>query len=210
MRSCSITLSSVTSSKKYYHQNKEFKIIADVWLCGSAEKDEEGVKFPGAYPAGFMKRLKSAFKDFYPKDRLDILHVCSGRISPNEGLRLDIDTQYEPDFVNDAENMVEIEDEEFLWVQSDTPYNKEASSKYYGKPMVNRSSVIKEMTRVCKVGGFVAMLDQISPNNVPRCLKRIALIGVTSIPNQDMRIFTVFHKEKKYEPTASKKEKQKE
>lgn len=195
-------------ASEYHHQNKEFKIIADVWLCGSAENDEEGQKFAGAYPAGFMKRLKSAFRDFYPKNRKDILHVCSGRISSGEGLRLDIDDQYEPDYLCDAEDMSdEIEDEEFQWVQSDTAYNKEASSKYYGKPMVNRSKVIKEMTRVCKVGGFVSMLDQISPNNVPRCLKRIALIGVTSIPNQDMRIFTVFHKEGKYESTTSKKKK---
>ncbi len=194
-------------TKQYYHQNKEFKIIADVWLCGSAEKDEEGGKFAGAYPAGFMKRLKTAFKDFYPTDREDILHICSGRIPSGEGMRLDVDDQYEPDFLNDAENMEDVEDEQFQWVQSDTPYNKEASSKYYNRPMLNRSKVVKEMTRVCKVGGFIAMLDQISPNNVPRCLKRVALIGVTSIPNQDMRIFTVFHKERKYESTTSKKKK---
>lgn len=193
------------NSKQYYHQNKDFNIIADVWLCGSAEKDDEGNKFPGAYPAGFMKRLKSAFRCFYPTNINDILHVCSGRISCSEGMRLDIDEQYEPDFLCNAENMSDVEDEQFFWVQSDTPYNKEASSKYYGKSMVNRSKVIKEMTRVCKVGGFVSMLDQISPNNVPRCLKRVALIGVTSIPNQDMRIFTVFHKERKYESTTSKK-----
>jgi len=142
-------------NSEYHHQNKEFKIIADVWLCGSAENDEEGQKFAGAYPAGFMKRLKSAFRDFYPKNRKDILHVCSGRISSGEGLRLDIDDQYEPDYLCDAEDMSdEIEDEEFQWVQSDTAYNKEASSKYYGKPMVNRSKVIKEMTRVCKFLSF--------------------------------------------------------
>lgn len=200
----------MSSKKQYRHQNKDFNIIADVWLCGSAEKDSEGEKFAGAYPAGFLKRLKNAFQDFYPIEREEILHVCSGRIPSREGLRLDIDDQYEPDFLNDAENMEDVEDEQFQWVQSDTPYNKEASSKYYGKTMVNRSKVVKEMTRVCKVGGFISMLDQISPNNVPRCLKRVALIGVTSIPNQDMRIFTVFHKERKYEPATSKKKKQEE
>jgi len=202
-----IILSIDMSFKKYNFQNKEFNIIADIWLCGSAEKDSEGNKFSGAYPAGFLKRLKSAFQDFYPTNPVDILHVCSGRISCKEGMRLDIDPKYKPDFLCNAENMTEIKDEEFLWVQSDTPYNKEASLKYYDKPMVNRSKVIKEMTRVCKIGGFIAMLDQISPNNVPRCLKRFALIGVTSIPNQDMRIFSVFQKVKKYESTASKKKK---
>ena len=142
----------MSSKKQYRHQNKDFNIIADVWLCGSAEKDSEGEKFAGAYPAGFLKRLKNAFQDFYPIERKEILHVCSGRIPSREGLRLDIDDQYEPDFLNDAENMEDVEDEQFQWVQSDTPYNKEASSKYYGKTMVNRSKVVKEMTRVCKVG----------------------------------------------------------
>lgn len=193
--------------KSYYYQNKEFNIIADVWLCGSAEKDEKKQKFAGAYPAGFLKRLKSAFQDFYPTNPVDILHVCSGRIPCKEGMRLDIDPKYMPDYLCNAENMIEIKDEEFLWVQSDTPYNKEASLKYYDQPMLNRSKVVREMARVCKVRGFVAMLDQTSPNSVPRCLKRIALIGVTSVPNTDMRIFTVWQKVNKFGTITSKKKK---
>ena len=194
-------------SSEYHHQNKEFKIIADVWLCGSALNDSDGNKFSGAYPAGFLKRFKSAFRDFIPTDPLKMLHVCAGRLPSSEGMRLDVDDAYEPDFLNDAENMEDIDDERFTWVMADPPYNEEASKKYYKRPLVKKSQMIREMTRVCKVNGFIALLDQYSPNSFPRCLKRIALIGVTSVPNTDMRIFTVWQKVKKFETTTTSKKK---
>ena len=178
-------------SSEYHHQNKEFKIIADVWLCGSALNDSDGNKFSGAYPAGFLKRFKSAFKDFLPKSNYDILHICAGRLPKEEGTTLDIDDKYDPDILSDAEDMSQLNDESFPWVIADPPYNENASQKYYGRPLLKKSQMIREMTRVCKVNGFIALLDQYSPNSFPRCLKRIALIGVTSVPNTDMRIFTV-------------------
>jgi len=198
-------LSLDTISKQYHHQNKEFKIIADVWLCGSAESDSEGNKFSGAYPAGFLKRFKSSFRDFIPTDPLKMLHVCAGRLPPSEGMRLDVDDEYEPDFLNDAENMEDIDDERFTWVIADPPYNEDASKKYYKRPLLKKSQMIREMTRVCKVNGFIALLDQYSPNSFPRCLKRIALVGVTSVPNTDMRIFTVWQKMSKFGTTIPKK-----
>jgi len=184
--------------KKYNYQNKEFNIIADVWLCGSAQKDSQGNKFSGSYPAGFLKRLKSSFKDFLPASNMDILHVCSGRLPPEEGMRLDISEEYDPDILSNAEDMSQINDESFLWVIADPPYNEEASRKYYGRPLLNKVKMIREMARVCKEGGYVALLDQYSPNSFPRCLKRNALIGITSVPNTDMRVFTVWQKIDKF------------
>ena len=201
-----ITLSSVMNSE-YRHQNKEFKIIADVWLCGSALNDSDGNKFSGAYPAGFLKRFKSAFQDFLPKDNMDILHVCAGRLPSEEGTRLDSSEKYNPDILSNAEDMSQINDETFSWVIADPPYNEEASQKYYGVPLLNKPKMIREMARVCKTKGFIALLDQYSPNSFTRCLKRIALIGVTSVPNTDMRIFTVWQKVDKFGTTASKKKK---
>ncbi len=183
-----------TVLKGYNYQCNKFKIVGDIWFCSSAEKDSNGKKFSGAYPAGFMKRVKLAFKDYYPKDKEDKLQVCSGRIPSCEGMRLDIDPKYKPDFLCNAEDMKPVKSNRFKWVMSDTPYNERASEKYYGKPLLNRSKMLKEMTRVCKVGGFVSLLDQITPNNAPRNLKRIAIIGVTSIPNQDLRVFTLYRK----------------
>ncbi len=203
-------LSLDTIFKHYYHQNKEFKIVADVWLCGSAESDSDGNKFSGAYPAGFLNRFRTAFRDFLPKNPMDMLHVCAGRLPPSEGMRLDVDDKYEPDILADAEDMSQINDESFEWVIADPPYNEEASKKYYKRPLLKKSLMIREMARVCKKDGFIALLDQYSPNSFPRCLKRIALIGITSVPNTDMRIFTVWQKVGKFgTTTTSKKKKQK-
>ncbi len=177
----------------YNFQCGQFKIITDVWLCGPSEKDQYGKKFDGAYPSGFLKRLKSAFKECYPSDPSKILHVCSGRIPKSEGIRLDIDPKYQPDYIASAEN-IPIPDNTFDWVIADPPYNHEASMKYYNKPLLSKSKMIKEMVRVCKSGGFVGLLDQIMINKPPINSKRFAMIGVTSVPNLDMRIFTVLRK----------------
>lgn len=178
----------------YNYQNKEFNIIADIWLCSSQEKNKINEKeFSGAYPAGFLKRLKSAFGKHYPTNTNNILHVCAGRIDPSEGWRLDVSEDFDPDTLGNAEDMGELKDESFEWVMADPPYNQEASKKYYGMPLLNKSKMMKEMTRVCKKGGFVALLDQ-TTRQAPKALKRVALIGVTSVPNTDMRIFTVWRK----------------
>lgn len=163
-------------------------------MCGSSEKDHNGNKFPGAYPAGFLKRLKKAFEYIYPTNPRDILHVCSGRIPPEEGIRIDLDPSYNPDYLDDVETMKDISDDLFQWVMADPPYNNPASQKYYKMKMPNKAKMIKQMVRVCKVDGYVSILDQISPNSVSRCLKRVAIIGITSVPNQDLRVFTVFKK----------------
>lgn len=180
---------------KYRFQCFQFNIIADTWYCGHADTDGDGNKFDGAYPLGFLKRVKDAFYHYYPQKREEILHVCSGRIPATEGMRLDIDPKYKPDFECNAENMHMIPDEKFSWTMSDTPYNKKASEKYYDKPLVNKSKVLKEMTRVTKVGGVVAVFDESFPVSPPRSLKCVARIGVTTVPNLTFRAFTVFRKE---------------
>ena len=182
-------------NKDYYDfQCAEFAIIGDLWMCGSAEWDENKEKFSGAYPAGFLKRLKTSFDYFWPKDNNLILHVCSGRILSSEGKRLDIDPKYKPDYLVNAEKMDGVSNESFLWVIADPPYNEAAAQRYYGMKLLNKSKMIKEMTRVCVLGGYVALLDQYSPNGTPKALKRVAIIGVTSVPNQDLRVFTVWQK----------------
>lgn len=190
---------------EYHFLNTKYKIIADTWLCGSAQNVDlgNGRKFEGAYPAGFLKNWKQAFHRYIPADVNQILHVCSGRVPKEEGVRLDIDPRFEPDYLCNAEtfrfgSLMEgeqlVPSEKFIWAIADPPYNDEAAIKYYSKKLLKKSLMLKQMTRVVKVGGFVAILDQTMPQSPPRNLKCIARIGVTSVPNLDMRIFTVFRK----------------
>lgn len=180
---------------KYRYQCWSFEIITEAWLCGPAEKDQDGNDFAGAFPAGFLKRVKDALYHYYPNNPKDILHVCSGRVPKNEGMRLDIDPKYNPDFLCNAEEMTMIEDNRFKFEISDTPYNTEAALKYYNKPMLNRAKVLKEMARTTVPDGLIGILDQVMPVSPPRNLKRVGMIGVTSVPNLDMRIFTILKKD---------------
>ncbi len=189
--------------QKYNYQNQKYKIIADCWLNGPAERDYNNQKFDGAYPSGFLKNWKNSFADYIPNDKKKIIHVCAGRIDKSEGVTLDIDPKYDPDYLCNAETMrfgslmegeQEVPSNTFEWALADPPYNVEASEKYYNKKLLSKSKMIKQMARIVKVGGFVGILDQTMPQGKPSCLKCVARIGVTSVPNLDMRVFTVFQK----------------
>lgn len=186
----------------YKFQCNKYKIITDCWLCGPAEKDSQGKKFDGAFPSGFLKNWRIAFEKYIPTDRNKILHVCAGRTPKFEGKTLDIEPTYNPDFLCNAETMLygSIEGQkivpgnEFEWAIADPPYNKKAAEKYYKMKLVNKAKMLKQMMRVVIVNGFVGILDQTMPVRPPSNLKCVARIGVTSVPNLDMRIFTVFRK----------------
>ena len=207
----------------YNYQNITYRetsgVIFDMWACGPASNivvnrndplvkkakicDQKITQYGktnkvcilrGCFPRGFLRRWHTAFIKFIPENTNQILHVCSGGVPAVFGKRLDISPLFNPDFLCNAEKMTPIKDETFTWAISDTPYNDDAASKYYQKPLVNKSKVLREMARVTKIGGFVGVLDQIFPQGKPNCLKNIARIAVTSVPNLDIRAFTIFQK----------------
>lgn len=187
------------------YQNQLYKsgMIFDFWACGPAQnpKNDNGeVIFRGAYPAGFLDRLKAALYVHYPEKRTDVLHVCAGSVPKCEGLRVDNSKQFKPDILADAEDFAD----EFLKKHhmvkisiSDPPYNKNRAVTYYKqKDKLSVINMIKQMTRVTEDNGFIVLLDQTSPNTGPHIpeLKRIALVGVTSVPNTDCRLCTIWRK----------------
>jgi len=181
-------------------QGSKYKVVTDVWLCGPPEKDSSGKKFPGSFPAGFLKNLKQAFSSYYPLEpKTQVLHVCAGRVPKHEGMTLDIDPQYFPDFCCNAETMIlpdgkRIQDERFHWTISDWPYNEKASKLYYRKKLLNKHEAFKQMNRVTQIGGFIGVLDEAMLAGTHKNLIVVALIGVRSVPNLDFRTFTVYKK----------------
>ena len=186
----------------YKYQCNKYKVIADLWMCGPAEKDSNGNKFDGAYPAGFLKNFYLAFSDYIPSDKKKILHVCAGRVPKSEGVTLDINPNYNPDYLCNAETMrygsldgeMQVPSNSFALVLADPPYNEEASKKYYNIKLLSKSKMLKQMARVVVKSGLVGILDQTMPVSPPKELKCVARIGVTSVPNLDMRILTIFQK----------------
>jgi len=126
------------------------------------------------------------------------LHVCAGAVPITEGLRQDISSDFKPEFLCNAEEIAEkypTHIMEFEWVLADPPYNTDAASKYYGVPLLKKSKMLKSMEAVCKPGGYIGILDQTTMNWKPKNIKKIAMIAVTSVPNLDVRLFTVYRKE---------------
>ena len=171
-------------------------MIFDYWACGPAEK-ANGKAWPGAFPAGFLGRLKTAFSLVWPKKRVEIAHICSGRIPKKEGIRVDISPKYHPEIIANVEDFAK----QYLklynkvrWSIADPPYNVRRAKEYFHQQLLNKNKMVKEMVKITRKGGFVATLDQYSLNGYPRNLKKIAVIAVSSIPNPDLRVFTVWRK----------------
>jgi hypothetical protein len=191
----------------YKFQCFQFNVITDVWLCGPAQNPrgdkidpktgKKEVLLRGAYPAGFLTRMKSAFYYFLKNcTRDDILIVCSGSVPRSEGMRLDHSDQFNPDFLCDAQDMKMIKDNTFKFTTSDTPYNEKRADTYYDTELLNKNKVLKEMIRVTKVGGLISVLDESFPQNQPKNVTNVARIAVTSVPNLTFRAFSVFRKDK--------------
>lgn len=187
------------TQSNYNYQNSTYKsgFIFDFWSCGSAQKDECKIKFPGAYPAGFLKRWKAAFAATFLPSNNTILHVCAGRVPFTEGMTQDIKSDYSPDYLCNAEEIhikfPELSNK-FQWTISDPPYNPVKAKKYYDLPLLDKHKMLHSMTTVTKVGGYIGILDQNTIIGKPANLKKIAHIAVTSIPNTNARLFTVYKK----------------
>lgn len=186
---------------KYVYQNQQYEsgFIFDYWACGPSSKDSNGEKFDGAYPAGFLKRFRYAFKSIFDNNP-SILHVCAGRIPKTEGMTLDLNPKYNPDFLMNAENFhlnqgMEKYHNYFDIVLSDSPYNEEASKKYYGVHLLNKRKMLLGMIACTKVGGIIGVLDQSMPTQIGlKNIKTVAKVAVSSVPNKDLRIFSVYQK----------------
>lgn len=175
-------------------------MVFDFWACGPAAniKRKGEIILRGAYPAKFLQHLKDAL-EYYP-DRKYIAHICAGSVPKKEGIRVDISPQFKPDIQADAENFADAYLSKYFPAKltiADPPYNDLRAIAYYKqKKVLSKIKMLKQMAMITDEGGLVGLLDHISPSIGPHIpnLKRVALIGVTSLPNQDIRAFTLWRK----------------
>lgn len=195
----------MTYLDKWNYQNLEYKqnsgMVFDFWACGPAAniKDKDGnMILRGAYPAKFLEHLKNALGS-YPS-RKQVAHICAGSVDKSEGMRVDISPVFKPDIQADAENFADEYLTKFFPAKisiADPPYNDLRAKGYYSqKKVLSKIKMLKQMAMITEEGGLVGLLDQMSPSTGPHIpnLKRVALIAVTSLPNQDIRAFTLWRK----------------
>ena len=140
----------------------------------------------GAYPHGYLKRMKALFYEFKEEETL---HLFSGSLDKNKYNTIDIkDGQ-------DANKLSEyIEKGKYKIIYADPPYSIE-DSLHYGTPMINRNKVLKQCGMILNKGDFVIWLDQVLPMYKKTFMKPIGYIGMVKSTNHRFRIITVFQKQ---------------
>jgi hypothetical protein len=145
------------------------------WFMGNTY---EGKGYYGNYPPAYVRRIYSMF----PKAER-ILHLFSGSLTQEDVAkdsaqvwRLDLNTQFSPDYVCNAEDTA-LPDNHFDLILADPPYSIE-DAEHYGKPFYNRKKVFAECRRILTPDGYLVWLDQSQPMFRKDCW---ALVGVVAI-----------------------------
>jgi hypothetical protein len=166
--------------------------------------------YTGSFPEGFMKNLNK----FLGLSEKRILHLFGGIVKAN-GLNdtNDINENLPTTFHFDARKKFPIKDNTYFCVIADPPYDtqkihsiykkntkEDKSIKiHYGKGLYNCEfvkpySFIDEAVRVCKPGGYIAVLHFLVYKQ-PEGAKRYALIPIISGPNLRIRALSIFQKD---------------
>lgn len=163
--------------------------IVGIWMVGNYFRNK--TRYYGAYPHGYLERIKSLFPD-----AKEILHVFSGSVTEDQ--TFDIRPTYFPSYLGDAHNLAKIVmrnrgERKFDVLFVDPPYSGE-DANHYGTPMINRNKVIKECIKVTKSGGFIVWLDQVYPMYRKNDLKLVGTIGLIRSTNHRVRMVFIFRK----------------
>ena len=142
--------------------------------------------YPGGFPLWFEKRLLDLYD--WPEK---ILHVFGGKAE--YGLRLDVNSDVEPDIVGDAHKLP-FRDNVFDIVIGDPPYSNGLSKKVYNTGKIVYRQWVGEAVRVCKPGGYVVVYHaRMLPRPRGTAYHRRIFLGVRIW--HYVRCVTIFRKE---------------
>jgi len=172
---------------KYPPLVKDGRWIYGIWMIGNNYRNKN--QYYGEYPPSYLKRVHSLFPD-----AKNVLHLFCGSVDKglweNE-VRFDLKKEVNPDVVGNAESLSSFFNQKFDLILADPPYTNEDANKY-GNPMVNRNKVVKECTKILKVGGYLVWLDMVLPMYRKDTLKLIGTIGLIRSTNHRFRVVSIF------------------
>lgn len=170
--------------------------IMGCWSCGNAYGNK--VKFYGAYPNGYLKKIRSLFPEF---EDHETLHLFSGSLGLQEdiefeGVKFDCNTALGPDVVGNAEQLSDyFESEQFSIILADPPYQKSDAENFYGVPLVNKKKVLHEAYKILRPGGFLVFMDERLPMYRKSEFKRVGEILITRSTNHRVRAVFIFERQ---------------
>lgn len=126
------------------------------WILGN---NYRGSGYYGAYPPGYLPRLRALFPDV---EIAQTLHVFSGSLSPDHGDTLDVQPvvgTVRPTYLCRAEDMANtVPHGRYRLVACDPPYSRE-DAKRYSTPYPNMRRVFDALAHVVPPRGMVAWMS---------------------------------------------------
>jgi len=150
-------------------------------------------KSDGSYPYHYLQMIDSIFGT---DD--NTIEVCSGYVKAGTDgahVTVDINADRDPSQVLDAQIMAPIADESFTRWRADPPYNEKTAKEMYKGKLPNTMKLLTAGARVCKTGSLMFLL--LGPQNWQMCpsgVKRIGLVFISVVPNNEIRCLNIFYK----------------
>ena len=142
-------------------------------------------KYPGCYPLHFERRLPVIL------ETTNYVHFFSGRSI--SGYRVDCNPDVNPDLIANVEN-TGLPDDYFDAGMADPPYTKEFAEKLYGTKYPIWGDWTKELVRIVKPGGRIAIMQNYIVPRLPGCTMEEIIIILLRI-KQYPKIVTIQRKE---------------
>jgi len=146
-------------------------------------------EYYGGYPAGYLRRMRALFPD-----KRRTLHLFSGKVDLTafHGDTVDINHEFAPTYVDDAQTLARVPLEEYDLVLADPPYSVEDAERYQ-TTMIKRNVVMRALQRL-PIGAHVVWLDQVLPMYRKDAFHQEAVIGMVKSTNHRFRVITVFER----------------
>ena len=161
--------------------------VVGTWIMGNNYTVKS--EYYGGYPHGYLRRIKALFPD---KGR--VLHLFSGKVDLNifPGDTCDINSAFDPTFVDDAQTLKLVPLEKYSLVLADPPYSIEDAARYQTS-MIKRTGVMRALQRL-PAGAHVVWLDQVLPMYRKDVFAQEAVIGMVKSTNHRFRVITIFRR----------------
>ena len=141
-------------------------------------------KYPGCYPMHFERRLPDIL------ETKNYVHFFAGM--SKSGFRIDCNKDVDPDLVANVEN-TGLPDNWFDAGMADPPYTPEFAEKLYGTEYPKWGVWTKELVRIVKPGGRIAIMQNYIVPRLPGCTMEEIIIILLRI-KQYPKIVTVQRK----------------
>lgn len=161
--------------------------LVGTWIMGNDYRVKS--EFYGGYPNTYLRRVRSLFRD-----KATVLHLFSGMVDTEAfpGDTVDINEDLLPDYIDDAQTLVNVPLEKYSLVMCDPPYSIE-DAEHYQTSMVKRNKVMQSLSRV-RTGTHIVWLDQVLPMWRKDTFTLTGVVGIVRSTNHRFRVMSVFER----------------